>query len=317
MKNVFVSVIVPVYNCEPFLKRCLDSLLNQDYGNYEVICIDDGSTDSSSSIISEYPFRYYYQENGGQAVARNRGIELAGGDWICFVDGDDSVETDYISSLVSGIHDDVGMVVCRIRRINENGHSNVDVMKECGIISSSKALTTINIGPTNKLIKKSVVGKCRFEVGKLRFEDVLFTPEVIVNAVRINVIDDVLYNYYIRENSTMRRFDETLNDIFIVLERLRCKYFYRYFKDEIDYIVFKNALFGHFSRIVYFDSRTFDIELKKAVSFVKKYVPDYWNNKYIKSDKQPYFFVGLRLFRIGMLRVLALPLRLMEKKVNR
>ena len=91
MKKDLISIIIPVYNCQDYLKRCLDSVFAQDYDNYEVICIDDGSTDGSERILKEYNIRYYRQENSGQAVARNKGIELANGKWICFVDSDDCV----------------------------------------------------------------------------------------------------------------------------------------------------------------------------------------------------------------------------------
>lgn len=317
MKNPFVSLIIPVYNSEQYVKRCLDSVFGQDYDNYEVICIDDGSSDNSAKIIGEYDARYYYQENAGQAAARNKGIELAEGEWICFVDADDAIEPNYLSSLVNGITDDVGVVVCRIKRINEDGSFTVDELKKYGLLTDKEALVTINIGPTNKLIKKSIIKRCRFIEGKLRFEDVLFTPELLINAKTINVIEDVLYDYFIRENSTMRRFDETLGNIFTVLDKLRSKEFYQNYKDEIDYIVFKNALFGHLSRIIYFDNKTAHKELRKAEDYVLKTVPDYWNNKYIRNDKQPYFYLGLRLFRIGLLSALIYPLKLVEKRIKR
>lgn len=312
-----VSIIIPVYNCEQYLERCLDSVFNQTYDNYEVICVDDGSSDKSAEIIKKYNASYFYQENAGQAAARNKGIELAKGQWLCFVDGDDAIDKNYLSTLVNNIKDDVGMVVCRIRRINEDGRNNIDVVKEYGILDSKKALVTINVGPTNKLIKKDIIGNCRFIEGKLRFEDLLFTPELIINAQKINVIEDVLYDYYVRENSTMRRFDESLNDIFVVLDKLREKGFYSDYKEEIDYIIFKNALFGHFSRIVYFDKVTRKNELKKAEDYIKKTVPDYWHNQYIRQDKQAYFYLGLRLFKINQLHILMGPLRLLEKNVNR
>ena len=92
---------------------------------------------------------------------------------------------------------------------------------------------------------------------------------------------------------------------------------YRGHKKEIDYIIFKNALFGHLSRIVYFDKKTSQRELKKAEDYVKKNVPDYWDNEYIRNDRQPYFYVGTRLFRTGLLWILMAPLKLMEKSVKR
>lgn len=317
LNDSLISIIIPVYNCQDYLKRCLDSVFAQEYKNYEVICIDDGSTDNSTQIAKEYDVRYYYQENGGQAVARNKGIELAKGEWLCFVDSDDAIEPDYLSKMYEATKSDIDIVVCRIKRINEDGSYNIDVMKKLGIINNKEALVTVNLGPTNKLIKKEVIKDSRFAGDKLRFEDVLFTTELLTNSRHINIIDDVLYDYYIRENSTMRKFDNTLNDIFIILDRLINKPFYKGYKDEIDYIVFKNGLFGHLSRIIYFDSKTINNELKKADNYIKKNVSDYKKNKYIMSDKQPYFYVGTRLYMLGMLKVLVPPLKLIEKKINR
>lgn len=317
LNDSLISIIIPVYNCKDYLKRCLDSVFAQDYKNYEVICIDDGSTDNSAQIAKEYDVRYYYQENGGQAVARNKGIELAKGEWLCFVDSDDAIEPNYLSKMYEATSNDIDIVVCRIKRINEDGSYNVDVIKKLGIINNKEALVTVNLGPTNKLIRKEVIKDSRFAGDKLRFEDVLFTTELLTNSRQINIIDDVLYDYYIRENSTMRKFDNTLNDIFIILDKLINKPFYKDYKDEIDYIVFKNGLFGHLSRIIYFDNKTINNELKKADDYIKKNVSDYKKNKYIMSDKQPYFYVGTRLYMLGMLKVLVPPLKLIEKKINR
>ena len=115
----------------------------------------------------------------------------------------------------------------------------------------------------------------------------------------------------------MRRFDDSLNNIFTVLDELKKKDFSSTYSEEIGYIIFKNALFGHLSRIVYFDNKTAMAELKKAEQYVLKNVPDYWQNKYIRQDRQPYFYIGVRLFRIGLLKLLIRPLRLLEKRVKR
>lgn len=317
INSSLISIIIPVYNCQDYLKRCLDSVFLQDYSNYEVICIDDGSTDDSAQIAKEYNVRYYYQENSGQAVARNKGIELAKGEWLCFVDSDDAIQPNYLSKMYEATNNDIDIVVCRIKRINEDGSYNIDVMKKLGIINNKEALVTVNLGPTNKLIRKEVIKDSRFAGDKLRFEDVLFTTELLANSRHINIIDDILYDYYIRENSTMRKFDNTLNDIFIILDRLINKPFYKDYKDEIDYIVFKNGLFGHLSRIIYFDSKTINKELKKADDYIKKNVPDYKKNKYIMNDKQPYFYVGTRLYIIGLLWILIPPLKILEKNIKR
>ena len=106
MENQLISIIVPVYNVEEYLKQCLDSILEQTFSNYEVILVNDGSTDSSGLICQEYAekdarFRYFEKENGGQSEARNYGIEQAQGEYLTFVDSDDWVTETYIEELYS------------------------------------------------------------------------------------------------------------------------------------------------------------------------------------------------------------------------
>lgn len=114
-----VSVIVPVFNAENYLKQCLDSLINQIYSNYEVICIDDCSSDSSQAILADYAGRYsdkltvlYNEENVGQGKSRIRGLSIASGEYIMFVDSDDYVAGDYISRYVAEVlHQDFDLII--------------------------------------------------------------------------------------------------------------------------------------------------------------------------------------------------------------
>ena len=101
-----ISVIIPVYNVEKYLRQCLDSVAGQTYDNLEVICIDDGSTDSSGAILDEYAakdrrFKIIHQKNRGISAVRNRGIDESFGEWISFIDGDDIVETHFYEKLLS------------------------------------------------------------------------------------------------------------------------------------------------------------------------------------------------------------------------
>jgi len=111
MDNIKVSVIVPVFNCEEYVGATLDSIINQDFEDYEIIVIDDGSTDGSLKVIndklndSEIPNKIIYQENAGVSVARNAGIRLAQGDYLVFVDADDLIATKHLSTLYNGKSD--------------------------------------------------------------------------------------------------------------------------------------------------------------------------------------------------------------------
>ena len=103
-KNPKISIIVPVYNAEQYLRRCIDSILNQSFTDFELILIDDGSKDKSSDICDEYAakdsrIKVYHKENGGVSSARNLGLDNANGEWIAFVDSDDFIKEDYLKHM--------------------------------------------------------------------------------------------------------------------------------------------------------------------------------------------------------------------------
>lgn len=115
-----VSVIIPVYNTGEKLRRCLDSIIAQEYSDFECIVVDDGSTDVSVAIIDEYAakdvrFKAVHKINGGVSSARNYGLEIANGDWIVFVDSDDYLLPDHISSMMAAVSDDVDLVMTGFR----------------------------------------------------------------------------------------------------------------------------------------------------------------------------------------------------------
>ena len=143
--NAKVSVIIPVYNAEQYLKRCLDSVLAQTYQDFEIICIDDGSTDNSGAICDEYAkkdsrIRILRKENGGVSSARNAGLNIAEGEYITFIDSDDYVDTDYMQTLyenlegadavASGSREVAGDVVTRVRTPNEQTYKTNRRIKE-------------------------------------------------------------------------------------------------------------------------------------------------------------------------------------------
>ena len=116
-----VSVIIPVYNVEKYMRRCIDSIINQTYTNLEIILVDDGASDRSGKICDEYAqmdhrIKVLHKENGGLASARNAGIQIATGEYISYVDSDDWVETEFIEVLLKGCQDNnAKMSICRYR----------------------------------------------------------------------------------------------------------------------------------------------------------------------------------------------------------
>lgn len=218
-KNSLVSVIVPVYNVEKYLKRCLDSIVNQTYKNIEIICIDDGSPDRSIDILREFEkkdnrVKVIRQQNMGLSGARNTGIDKAQGEYIIFVDSDDYIETKMIELMVQKIekqnHD---LVVCGvIYRKSKTEYTAVNIKKIEELLSKSirkidgkqyfKIVTSktslFTAAAWNKMYRRKIIieKEIRFPVGRL-YEDLLFVFEYLFNCTSVGVVPEALYDYYI------------------------------------------------------------------------------------------------------------------------
>lgn len=219
------SIIIPVYNVEPYLRECLDSVSHQTFADWEAICVNDGSTDSSGDILSEYAahdsrFHITTQPNGGLSSARNRGLAHAQGDYILFLDSDDWLENNALEILDSNLHpptsnlQPLDMLCFGGRRYDEatSTYKPADVLPH---ITYSSGMEYYN---ANALCQRDfafvcVVLRCyrrqflldnnlRFREGILH-EDNEFTPRACLKAQSIKVIPDVLYNYRVRPNSIM------------------------------------------------------------------------------------------------------------------
>lgn len=212
------SIIIPVYNVEPYLKECLDSVLGQTCGDFEAVCVNDGSTDGSLSILEDYAerdsrIRVISQPNGGLSAARNTGIDAAQGDYILFLDSDDWLESDTLQTLADNL-DGEDMLCFGGRRYDEA----TDTYRSADILPRTTYDSGMDYYNTDALAKRDfafvcVVLRCyrrqflashslRFREGILH-EDNLFTPQACYHAQRVKVVDNTLYNYRIRHGSIM------------------------------------------------------------------------------------------------------------------
>ncbi len=212
--NPLVSIVVPIYNVQDYLKECLESLASQTYNNIEVLLINDGSKDDSGTIAEEYAkldqrFKYIVQENKGLSGARNTGLDKAQGEYIAVVDSDDWVEPDYIEKMLKQALDtNADVVACGLIKENENPqeifisgencYSKTAAMKILEDIYTDEYL--IMIVAWNKLYKRRVFENVRYVQGKIH-EDEYAIHRVIDTSDMIATIDKPLYHYRIRENS--------------------------------------------------------------------------------------------------------------------
>lgn len=214
-----VSIIIPVYNVEKYLHKCIDSILGQTFNDYEIILIDDGSTDKSLQICEEYKVKnskicYYHQENCGPGKARNLGIDKAVGDYILFVDSDDYLADNMVEQLYSNIKKSkADMATCGVYNVFKQKCIAQYDKKEKFLCSSEEAFGLLLIGekipgsPCNKLIRKDILKKVRFPEGIL-YEDVAFHTELMQVVKMVYVDTTPLYYYVHRENSiTTKKFD--------------------------------------------------------------------------------------------------------------
>lgn len=204
-----ISVIIPVYNVENYLKKCLESIINQTYKNLEIILINDGSTDNSGKICDEYAgkdnrIKVIHKPNGGLSDARNAGLEIAKGEYIGFVDSDDYIAEDMYEFLYNlAVDNDLDVAMCASFDVYENGtvktpkdFKTIFINKKEEIIKNLFANQAggLAISVCNKLFKKKVIKNCKFTVGKTS-EDVFFVLKWIENTDKFCRTSDVKYYY--------------------------------------------------------------------------------------------------------------------------
>lgn len=274
--NPKISVIVPVYNVEKYLSRCLKSLLAQTFKDFEIILVDDGSTDRSAKICDVYAKKYeiikvFHKANRGQGAARNFGVKMAQGEFVNFVDSDDYVNPRYLEILLKGVENaDISVVDFVEVYDGKQIHVIKDFNINIDIYTSENALSQIlyqqfhDVAPWGILIPKNIVEKNPFPVGKL-FEDYFITYKYYLHVKKVSFIRIPLYYYFIRNNSTMTiRDDRFINDLIeaadeviqgccknSVLEKAaKCKRFSNYCRLVIQPSCLKEKYPDHYYRII-------------------------------------------------------------------
>lgn len=242
MENELISIIVPIYNVENYLRECLDSIQNQTYKKFECIMVNDGSTDSSQQIAEEYltdsRFKLINQSNKGLSGARNTGISHIREEstFVAFVDSDDYIYSDFLETLIEYIEDDVDVIEGMI----ENFHDEIKVDRVCHDFEKQTlmtkddklgkfALNELRVSVFPKLFRKSLLTEDFFPEGWI-FEDLAVVPELVSYSGKWIKLPKVIYGYRIRPNSiTTKEFSEEKLDVFKIFGKYDL-----FFKDESD-----------------------------------------------------------------------------------
>ena len=230
MNNELISIIVPIYNTEKYLHQCLDSILNQTYTNFEVLLVNDGSTDSSGIICQEYVendsrFRYFENNNGGVASARNLGLERSGGAYITFIDSDDWVEPNYLDVLYTALKEnDTDVAISTYKRFAQDGvfylrsySREDDEFLNIGTRSRDSFLEILpRLGEldhsfysiSSKLIKRKIIGNLLFDEQISYAEDLNFFFHLYLGVESVVYVRDYTYVYRTHDASTSQNINE-------------------------------------------------------------------------------------------------------------
>lgn len=280
-----LSIIVPIYNVAPYLRKCVDSLLAQDISDYEIILVDDGSPDECPQICDEYAATHsrihvIHQENAGLSAARNSGIAIAQGEYIWFVDSDDYVEPNVLGILIEQIErDNLDVLRFRYQNVRESGEAFAPYKDMTNYNDYSPAptdgLTFLNERMGNQcyavqfIIRRTMAIVELFTHG-IYFEDTDWTPRMLLHAERVASTELVAYNYLWREGSiTLNQKDiqkqrKQLHDKIDLLRKLN-----DWGNQVADRLWFDGMISGLMINIVGIIASTFYAERKEYLRLIK------------------------------------------------
>ena len=314
MNECKLSIIVPVYGVEKYIDKCLNSLVKQSLKEIEIIVVNDGTKDNSQKIIDKYVKKYpdkiksYIKENGGQGSARNYGLEKANGEYIGYVDSDDFVEKDMYKKLYNKAKENnYDIVVCGNYNVSEDyQNKNIDTF----INNYNTDLENIFFGKMavwNKIYKRDILIKNKLEFKeKVWYEDLAFTLKAIMNSNTFAFIDEPLYDYLIREGSTMNNSNvqrnleilDAFNDILSYIQHNKKEEYF----SKIEFLAIDHIYISAIVRVLKAeaDDKVKRETINKLIDYMNKKFPNYKNNKYIntlsKNRKIIYKLINIKMY---------------------
>ena len=288
---VDISIIVPIYNASKYLKKCLDSLVNQTKKELEFILINDGSTDDSESIIKSYNdsrIKYFKRSNHGIGKTRNFGISKSTGKYIMFLDSDDYLEVNACEVLYKKIDKEMlDLVVCDFYRVVNDSKiiEKIASFKNTSLKDNPNLLLNVNLAPWNKIYRSDLIKNNNIKfIEDLKYEDAPFVALSLLKSKKIGKVDKPLINYVIHEKSETTVRDERIFDIIKIVDIIR-SYFkdYSWSREVIDTLTIKILVNYNIQGRNIKDKDIRNKFIDETFSYFEKNIPNYKSNIYFKE----------------------------------
>ena len=286
-----ISIIVPAYNAEKYIKKCLDSLISQTKKELEFIIVNDGSTDKTEEIVKSYKdkrIKYFKNKNQGIGKTRNFGISKAKGKYIMFLDSDDSLEKTACETLFSKAEKDkLDIVICDFYKELEDG--TIEEVKnpdfENSSLEENPEIISENLCPWAKIYKRDLIVENNIKfVEDLKYEDAPFVIECLDKAKKIGKVNECLNYYLIHSNSETTIRDRRCFDILKIIDIIR-KYIKKktYLKDKIDRLTVRIITNYTIQQRMQENKNIGKEFIDEAFAYLEREVPDYKNSKYYEK----------------------------------
>ncbi|MCR5091016.1 MAG: glycosyltransferase [Oscillospiraceae bacterium] len=305
-----LSIIVPVYNVEKYLAACLDSLMDESVGDYEVIAVNDGSTDGSRAILSDYEARYPLTlhvldtTNGGLGHARNVGMSAAQGEYLLFVDSDDTLTAGAVREIISGLDGTYDIGIFDFVHVDESG-KELATFTGCPreddfCFEDYPELLLCPFNTCNKLWKRSLFEKLQLTFPpRIWFEDVATSPKLYLASGTIRPIHRPWYRYLQRSGTIMNaktgeRYTEMITVYGMILDWYRAEGVYEKYRKELEYMGFYHEYLTSVVRVNLLDASS-ELQDRFCEDYLRRF-PNYRLNTYYQQAPKKYHFLD-RLIR--------------------
>ena len=288
MHKELISIIIPAFNCEMSIGKCIDSLISQTYKQLEIIVVNDGSTDATSTVLKKYSkmIKIINKDNSGPSETRNIGLMNANGKFICFVDADDYLDCNAMEISINNFSEEVDVVRFKYKNDKRGKIKRSIFNQNSGVYDAAKIVDELMLNSTfwntcwGQLIRKDVINGIQFDTTVRIGEDLLFNYRLYKNSRKIKVIDDELY-YYVDNNKGITKsinyesITNNLNDV------LNC---YNYLMNNFEEINNKNKIINRaIQSIVSYERQLLYFSFYKGIIFLKDFNSRHRMQYYLRS----------------------------------